>query len=144
MYGTTAARSGRWPGHRARRCRRRRYFLAYHRPKEYAHGRLAHLPLARLRVHGHAARASKGVRNGAIIDIDAAGLCAGRVVEAAEAMARESVDRVIVNLSSNGIASKQKQTAIPLGSAAIGTAVTNVSAICAKNASWMTHKSPPL
>jgi len=79
----------------------------------------------RLRVHGHAARASKGVRNGAIIDIDAAGLCAGRVVEAAEAMARESVDRVIVNLSSNGIASKQKQTAIPLGSAAIGTAELN-------------------
>jgi cell division protein FtsA len=79
----------------------------------------------RLRVLGSAYTASKGMRNGAIIDIDAAGQCAGSVVEAAEAKARESVDQVIVNLSSNGIASAQHQTSISLGASAIGTAELN-------------------
>ncbi|MCB9928916.1 MAG: cell division protein FtsA [Alphaproteobacteria bacterium] len=79
----------------------------------------------RLRVLGTATRASKGVRNGAIIDLEAAGLCAGSVVEAAEAMARESIDRVIVNLSCGGIASEQRQAVVLLGTQAIGTAELN-------------------
>jgi cell division protein FtsA len=74
-----------------------------------------------MRVVGSAARASKGLRNGAITDIEAAGHCAGAVVEAAETMARESVDRVIVNLSGGNLCSKHHQVALPLPSRAIGT-----------------------
>lgn len=78
-----------------------------------------------VRIVGSAAKASKGIRNGAIIDIEAAGHCAASVVEAAEAMARESVDRVIVNLSGGGLQSKRHQASVPLGQQAIGTADLN-------------------
>ena len=74
-----------------------------------------------VRVLASASRASQGMRNGAIIDIDAAGHCAGAVVEKAEAEARESVEKVIVNLSSGNIRSKQQQSSITLGQRAIET-----------------------
>ena len=78
-----------------------------------------------IRVLNSATQASQGVRNGAIVDIEAAGHCIGAVVEAAESTSRESVERVIVNLSSGDIRSKQQQAAIALGQRAIGTAELN-------------------
>lgn len=82
-------------------------------------------PQGHVRVIGHASKASKGLRNGAIIDLDAVGHCAGAVVEAAETMAREAVDRVIVNLSGGGIRSQHHQASIPLPARAIGTPELN-------------------
>ncbi len=74
-----------------------------------------------VRVLASATRASQGMRNGAVVDIEAAGLCAGAVVETAEAAAHESVERVIVNVSSGAIQSRQQQSSIALAQRAIDT-----------------------
>lgn len=82
-------------------------------------------PQGGLRLLASATQASEGMKAGAVVDIDKASHRAGAVVEACEASARESVDRVLVNLASGQVQSGRHAVRMPLGNRAIGTADLN-------------------
>jgi cell division protein FtsA len=75
-----------------------------------------------IRVLGSATQASQGLRNGAIIDIDAAGHTVGSVVQTAERNAKQKVEGVLVNVSGGQIQSERVQAAVRLDDGPIGTA----------------------
>jgi cell division protein FtsA len=67
------------------------------------------------RITGIGHQIARGVRSGAIIDLDAAGDSIRGAVHAAEEMAGETIDRAVVNLSGGYAASRLVKTEIALG-----------------------------
>jgi cell division protein FtsA len=67
------------------------------------------------RIVGIGHQIARGVRGGAIIDLDAAGDSIRGSVHAAEEMAGETIDRAVVNLSGGYAASRLVKTEIALG-----------------------------
>lgn len=68
----------------------------------------------RINVIGYGYNASKGIKNGVVNDITQATLSVCNAVEAAEQMANERIDRVIVNISGDKIKSSVKNAAIAI------------------------------
>ena len=68
----------------------------------------------RINIAGYGYNASKGIKNGIITDINQATLSVCNAVEAAEQMANERIDRVIVNISGDKIKSVIKDSTIAL------------------------------
>ena len=68
----------------------------------------------RINVVGYGYNASKGIKNGIVTDINQATLAVCNAVEAAEQMANERIDRVIVNVSGDKIKSAIKDSTISL------------------------------
>ncbi len=68
----------------------------------------------RIKVTGYGYNASMGIKNGIITDISKATMAVGSAVDAAEQMANESIERVIVNISGNNIRSTHKEASIQL------------------------------
>lgn len=68
----------------------------------------------RINVVGYGYNASKGIKNGVVTDINQATLAVCNAVEAAEQMANERIDRVIVNISGDKIKSAVKDSTISL------------------------------
>jgi len=68
----------------------------------------------RLNVAGYGYNASKGIKNGIVTDINKATLSVCNAVEAAEQMANERIDRVIVNIAGDKIRSVVKNSSIAL------------------------------
>ncbi len=66
----------------------------------------------RINVVGYGYNASKGIKNGVVVDINQATLSVCNAVEAAEQMANERIDRVIVNVSGDKIKSTIKSASI--------------------------------
>lgn len=66
----------------------------------------------RINVVGYGYNASKGIKNGVIVDINQAMLSVCNAVEAAEQMANERIDRIIVNISGDKIKSAIKNASI--------------------------------
>lgn len=66
----------------------------------------------RISVIGYGYNASKGIKNGVVTDINQATLSVCNAVEAAEQMANERIDRVIVNISGDKIKSTVKDATI--------------------------------
>lgn len=73
----------------------------------------------RPRVIGIGQQASRGVKGGAVIDMDAAELAIRTAVEAAERMAEETIDSVVVNLSGGKPLSATLGIEVALGGQAI-------------------------
>ncbi|HCM84265.1 MAG TPA: cell division protein FtsA [Alphaproteobacteria bacterium] len=57
---------------------------------------------------------SQGLRSGVVIDVDAAASAIGQAVHAAEQMAGETIEDVIINVSGNHLQSLIHQTTLPL------------------------------
>lgn len=57
---------------------------------------------------------SQGLRSGVVIDVDAAASAIGQAVHAAEQMAGETIEDVIINVSGNHLQSLIHQTSLPL------------------------------
>jgi cell division protein FtsA len=74
------------------------------------------------RVLGIGHQVARGIRGGAIVDLDAAGHSIRSAVHAAEEMAGETVDRVVVNLSGGYAASRIVKAEIDLARREIGDA----------------------
>ena len=68
----------------------------------------------RINIAGYGYNASKGIKNGIITDINQATLSVCNAVEAAEQMANERIERVIVNVSGDKIKSVIKDSTIAL------------------------------
>lgn len=68
----------------------------------------------RINVIGYGYNASKGIKNGVITDINQATLSVCNAVEAAEQMANERIDRVIVNISGDKVKSTIKDASISI------------------------------
>lgn len=68
----------------------------------------------RINITGYGYNASKGIKNGVVTDINQATLSVCNAVEAAEQMANERIDRVIVNISGDRIKSIIKDATINL------------------------------
>lgn len=68
----------------------------------------------RINVIGYGYNASKGIKNGVITDINQATLSVCNAVEAAEQMANERIDRVIVNISGDKVKSSIKSASIAI------------------------------
>ena len=68
----------------------------------------------RINIVGYGYNASKGIKNGIVTDINQATLSVCNAVEAAEQMANERIDRVIVNVSGDKIKSVIKDSTITL------------------------------
>ncbi len=68
----------------------------------------------RINVVGYGYNASKGIKNGIVTDINQATLAVCNAVEAAEQMANERIDRIIVNVSGDKIKSAIKDSTISL------------------------------
>ncbi len=66
----------------------------------------------RINVVGYGYNASKGIKNGVVVDINQATLSVCNAVEAAEQMANERIDRIIVNISGDKIKSTIKNASI--------------------------------
>lgn len=62
----------------------------------------------RINIVGYGYNASKGIKNGIVTDINQATLSVCNAVEAAEQMANERIDRVIVNVSGDKIKASLK------------------------------------
>jgi cell division protein FtsA len=67
------------------------------------------------RVLGIGHQISHGVRNGRIVDLDAAGMSVVNAVHAAEEMAGETIHEVVANLSGGFFASRIVKAEIPIG-----------------------------
>jgi cell division protein FtsA len=67
------------------------------------------------RIIGIGHQIARGVRGGAIVDLDAAGHSIRAAVHAAEEMAGETIDRVVTNLSGGYAASRILKTEIDIG-----------------------------
>jgi cell division protein FtsA len=76
----------------------------------------------RLRVLGQSIQATQGMRNAAIVDIDAVGYCAGAAVQAAETAARLKVESVYASLSAGQVQSERTRVSLPHGDSPIGPA----------------------
>src|SRR5205085_8402469 len=70
---------------------------------------------ARPRILGIGHQIARGMRGGTIIDLDAASQSISGAVHAAEEMARETVERVVVNLSGGLSASRIVKSEISVG-----------------------------
>ncbi len=68
----------------------------------------------KITIAGYGYNASKGIKNGIITDIKQATFSVCDAVEAAEQMANERVERIIVNISGNRVKSSTKQATINL------------------------------
>ena len=68
----------------------------------------------RINIVGYGYNASKGIKNGVITDINQATISVGNAVDAAEQMANERINRVIVNVSGDKIKSAIKDSTIVL------------------------------
>lgn len=68
----------------------------------------------KITIAGYGYNASKGIKNGIITDIKQATFSVCDAVEAAEQMANERVERIIVNISGNRVKSATKQSTINL------------------------------
>ena len=68
----------------------------------------------RINIVGYGYNASKGIKNGIITDINQATISVGNAVDAAEQMANERINRVIVNVSGDKIKSFIKGSTIAL------------------------------
>lgn len=68
----------------------------------------------RINVIGYGYNASKGIKNGVVTDINQATLSVCNAVEAAEQMANERIDRVIVNISGDKVKSTIKDASISI------------------------------
>ena len=68
----------------------------------------------RINIAGYGYNASKGIKNGIITDINQATISVGNAVDAAEQMANERINRVIVNVSGDKIKSIIKDSTIAL------------------------------
>ncbi len=68
----------------------------------------------RINVVGYGYNASKGIKNGIVVDINQATLSVCNAVEAAEQMANERIDRVIVNVSGDKVKSAIKSASISI------------------------------
>lgn len=68
----------------------------------------------RINVVGYGYNASVGIKNGVVTDINQATISVGNAVDAAEQMANERINRVIVNVSSDKIKSVIKGSTIAL------------------------------
>ena len=68
----------------------------------------------KINIAGYGYNASKGIKNGVVTDINQATLSVCNAVEAAEQMANERIDRVIVNISGDKIKSTVKDSTINL------------------------------
>ena len=68
----------------------------------------------RINVVGYGYNASKGIKNGIVVDINQATLSVCNAVEAAEQMANERIDRVIVNVSGDKVKSSIKSASISI------------------------------
>lgn len=68
----------------------------------------------KITIAGYGYNASKGIKNGIITDIKQATFSVCDAVEAAEQMANERVERIIVNISGNRVKSTTKQATINL------------------------------
>lgn len=68
----------------------------------------------KITIAGYGYNASKGIKNGIITDIKQATFSVCDAVEAAEQMANERVERIIVNISGNRVKSATKQATINL------------------------------
>lgn len=68
----------------------------------------------KINVIGYGYNASKGIKNGIVVDINQATLSVCNAVEAAEQMANERIDRVIVNVSGDKIRSSIKDATIAI------------------------------
>ncbi len=68
----------------------------------------------KINVVGYGYNAAHGIKNGVITDINQATLSVCNAVEAAEQMANERIDRVIINISGDKIKSLIKDASIPL------------------------------
>src|SRR5215469_6473532 len=67
------------------------------------------------RVLGIGHQISRGVRNGTIVDLDAAGMSVVNAVHAAEEMAGETIRQVVANLSGGFFASRIVKAETPIG-----------------------------
>lgn len=76
----------------------------------------------RPRVIGIGQQASQGLRSGTVIDLDAATQSIGKAVHAAEQMAGEQIDDVVVNLSGGGPASRTVSVELSINGHEIGQA----------------------
>ncbi len=76
----------------------------------------------RPRVIGIGHQASAGMRGGSIIELDAAERAIGMAVQAAEQMAGETVDGIVVNLSGGRPVSRNLSIEVPLGGRAVADA----------------------
>lgn len=74
----------------------------------------------RPRVLGIGQQVSHGLRHGTVIDLDAATQSIGKAVHAAEQMADEQIDQVVVNLSGGGPASRTVSVEVALNGHEIG------------------------
>lgn len=68
----------------------------------------------KINVIGYGYNASKGIKNGIVVDINQATLSVCNAVEAAEQMANERIDRIIVNVSGDKIRSSVKDATITI------------------------------
>lgn len=68
----------------------------------------------RINVVGYGYNAAKGIKNGVVVDINQATLSVCNAVEAAEQMANERIDRVIVNISGDKVKSAVKDATISI------------------------------
>ena len=68
----------------------------------------------RINVVGYGCNAAKGIKNGVVTDINQATISVGNAVDAAEQMANERINRVIVNVSGDKIKSVIKTSTIAL------------------------------
>jgi cell division protein FtsA len=76
----------------------------------------------RPRVVGIGQQASQGLRLGTVVDLDAATQSIGKAVHAAEQMAGEQVDSVVVNLSGGGPSSRTVSVEVAISGHEIGQA----------------------
>ena len=83
---------------------------------------IARVESAGPRILGIGHQVSRGVRGGAIVDLDAASEAIGNAVHDAEEMARETIERVVVNLSDRSIGSRILRSQIDLGSREVSDA----------------------
>jgi len=74
------------------------------------------------RIIGIGHQVSRGVRGGAVVDLDAASEAIGSAVHAAEEMAGERIERVVVNLADRHIGSRILRSEIELGSREVSDA----------------------
>ncbi|MBQ9732216.1 MAG: cell division protein FtsA [Alphaproteobacteria bacterium] len=68
----------------------------------------------RINIAGYGYNAAKGIKNGVITDINQATISVGNAVDAAEQMANERINRVIVNVAGDKIKSLIKDSTITL------------------------------
>ena len=68
----------------------------------------------KINVIGYGYNASKGIKNGAVTDISQATLDVGKAVQDAEQMANETIDKVVISISSEKIRSVMKSASMAL------------------------------